>query len=479
MPNWSRCWRRSRRRRPASIRRRSRCRGRDRTCFAAPAAAAPPTAVIAKTCSSMASRDTARRPSQGLVDHGLAVDPLPLRVSRPLERSIIASRVNRGAPEQRGPSWSNRRHLSRRTSRPARQIEKDPLRASATVRRPPWVTKRSETGGSRAGRAGATRGDRDAYQALARASASRLDRTASPIVRDTDRADDAVQQTLVAMWRELPSLREPDRLEACSQSPRSASVCSRRIGPRTGVREVQLDELTPARDDAYADADLRDQLDRARPRCPPITARSSSCTTTTAFRSARSPRSGCPCTARSGSGSMRPDRCAPRSRRAIAHPSREGNPGMIATSDFDRLLSSVLDETGRNACPRPCLRQASPRPAGSGSERHLVRALDRQAWPARRISIPAIERQPGLSRSVCLVLTLAGRVVDRHRAATATSPSRWRPVPWSRHGRYSRRPCSRTAGSWSPEGGSDERNGFLASTRRLIRAAGRGQSQRR
>ena len=32
---------------------------------------------------------------------------------------------------------------------------------------------------------------------------------------------------------------------------------------RTGVREISLDELTPARSDAYADADLRDQLDRA------------------------------------------------------------------------------------------------------------------------------------------------------------------------------------------------------------------------
>ena len=51
--------------------------------------------------------------------------------------------------------------------------------------------------------------DRDAYEALARSSARRLYATAYRITRDPDRADDAVQQTLVAIWRELPSLESP------------------------------------------------------------------------------------------------------------------------------------------------------------------------------------------------------------------------------------------------------------------------------
>ena len=110
----------------------------------------------------------------------------------------------------------------------------------------------------------AQRGDRDAYEALARASASRLYLTASRIVRDADRADDAVQQTLVAMWRELPSLRDPDRFEAWTYRlvVRFCLAESRRAR-RTGIREIRLDELTPTRSDAFADADLRDQLDRA------------------------------------------------------------------------------------------------------------------------------------------------------------------------------------------------------------------------
>ena len=107
-------------------------------------------------------------------------------------------------------------------------------------------------------------GDRDAYEALARASASRLYLTAHRIVHDADKADDAVQQTLVAMWRELPSLRDPDRFEAwtyrlvvrfCLNETRRAR--------RRGVREIPLDEMLPMRTDAFADFDLRDQLARA------------------------------------------------------------------------------------------------------------------------------------------------------------------------------------------------------------------------
>ena len=110
----------------------------------------------------------------------------------------------------------------------------------------------------------AQRGERDAYEALARASASRLYRIASRIVRDPDVAEDAVQQTLVAMWRELPSLRDPDRFEAWTYRlvVRFCLAESRRAR-RTGIREIRLDELTPARSDAFADSDLRDQLDRA------------------------------------------------------------------------------------------------------------------------------------------------------------------------------------------------------------------------
>ena len=107
----------------------------------------------------------------------------------------------------------------------------------------------------------AQRGDRNAYESLARASASSLYRTAYRIVRDRDRADDAVQQTLVAIWRELPSLRDPDRFESWTYRlvVRFCLSESRRAR-RTGVREIPMDEAEPARSDGFADSDLRDQL---------------------------------------------------------------------------------------------------------------------------------------------------------------------------------------------------------------------------
>jgi RNA polymerase sigma-70 factor, ECF subfamily len=110
----------------------------------------------------------------------------------------------------------------------------------------------------------AQHGDRDAYEALARASARRLFLTAHRIVRDPDRADDAVQQTLVAMWRELPSLRDPDRFEAWTYRLVVRFCLSEaRRTKRSGVREIPIDEMVPAGADAFADADLRDQLRRA------------------------------------------------------------------------------------------------------------------------------------------------------------------------------------------------------------------------
>src|SRR5262245_51540524 len=60
----------------------------------------------------------------------------------------------------------------------------------------------------------ARKGDHDAFAELAGAAISRLDATAWLMLRDTDRAMDAVQNTLVRAWRDLPALRDPDRFDA-------------------------------------------------------------------------------------------------------------------------------------------------------------------------------------------------------------------------------------------------------------------------
>ena len=60
----------------------------------------------------------------------------------------------------------------------------------------------------------AQQGDHDAFAALAEAALTRLDTAARLILRDPDRAKDAVQNALVRAWRDLPQLRDADRWEA-------------------------------------------------------------------------------------------------------------------------------------------------------------------------------------------------------------------------------------------------------------------------
>jgi len=116
----------------------------------------------------------------------------------------------------------------------------------------------------------AQRGDQGAYDALARASASRLFAVAHRIIRDTDGAEDAVQQTLVAMWTEIPRLRDPERFEAWTYRlvVRFSLAEARR---RTPARIVGLDNLDgePAHPDDSARLAARDLLARAFERLSP------------------------------------------------------------------------------------------------------------------------------------------------------------------------------------------------------------------
>jgi RNA polymerase sigma factor (sigma-70 family) len=111
----------------------------------------------------------------------------------------------------------------------------------------------------------ATRGDAEAFDALARDRIDRLYAIAVRILRDHHDAEDAVQQALWTAWADMPGLREPARFDAwlyrllvrlCYKAGRSrrrrASVV--RLAP-------DLDLLPDAAGgDAVAD---RDELERA------------------------------------------------------------------------------------------------------------------------------------------------------------------------------------------------------------------------
>jgi RNA polymerase sigma factor (sigma-70 family) len=116
----------------------------------------------------------------------------------------------------------------------------------------------------------ARRGDRDAFGILARTRGDRLFGIANRILRDIDRSEDAVQQTLVIAWRELPRLRDPDRFDAwinrllvhaCYAEARRARQWN------ANIRVLPLNGLA-ARDDTLAVADW-DHLDRGFRRLSP------------------------------------------------------------------------------------------------------------------------------------------------------------------------------------------------------------------
>src|SRR4026209_1324337 len=60
----------------------------------------------------------------------------------------------------------------------------------------------------------ASRGDHEAFEVLATSAGDRLYAVARLILRSADLAEDAVQEALVRAWRQLPSLRDPDRFDA-------------------------------------------------------------------------------------------------------------------------------------------------------------------------------------------------------------------------------------------------------------------------
>jgi RNA polymerase sigma-70 factor (ECF subfamily) len=107
-------------------------------------------------------------------------------------------------------------------------------------------------------------GDREAYEQLARSAARRLFLVASRILRDTDAAEDAVQATLVAIWRDLPSLRDPDRFESWTYRlvVRQCHNQGRRER-RMGVNVVDLSEDIRSGADPVGEIALHDELARA------------------------------------------------------------------------------------------------------------------------------------------------------------------------------------------------------------------------
>jgi RNA polymerase sigma-70 factor, ECF subfamily len=109
----------------------------------------------------------------------------------------------------------------------------------------------------------AQHGDEEAFASLAVAVGDRLHAVAHRILRDIDLAEDATQQALLTIWRDLPRLRDPARFDAWSYRL-LVRACYAEAGRSrrwmANIRLLPTDEA--AGTDGMSSVVDRDQLDR-------------------------------------------------------------------------------------------------------------------------------------------------------------------------------------------------------------------------
>jgi RNA polymerase sigma-70 factor (ECF subfamily) len=112
-------------------------------------------------------------------------------------------------------------------------------------------------------------GDEEAFASLARGAGDRLLAIAYRILRDLGHAEDAVQQTLVLAWRELPQLRDAERFDAWLHRL-LVNACYReaRRGRHWAAIVHVLPADVPEPSDDYVSIVERDQLERGFRRLP-------------------------------------------------------------------------------------------------------------------------------------------------------------------------------------------------------------------
>jgi RNA polymerase sigma-70 factor, ECF subfamily len=114
----------------------------------------------------------------------------------------------------------------------------------------------------------ARNGDVDAFENLVAARVDAMLRTATAIIGDPEEAREATQESLLSIWRELPTLRRNDRFDAWAGRilVNRCRLALKRRGRRVS-REGPLEEsggslslVAPGSDEAF---DRREPLERA------------------------------------------------------------------------------------------------------------------------------------------------------------------------------------------------------------------------
>ena len=108
----------------------------------------------------------------------------------------------------------------------------------------------------------ARQGDRDAFDILLTDVVDHLYRIARLVLRDFDRAEDAVQEALVRCWRDLPNLREPDRFDAWLNRILMRAITDEARKKRGFVANVVQLKVEPAVADSSGALADRDEIAR-------------------------------------------------------------------------------------------------------------------------------------------------------------------------------------------------------------------------
>ncbi|HEY8168548.1 MAG TPA: sigma-70 family RNA polymerase sigma factor [Candidatus Limnocylindrales bacterium] len=108
----------------------------------------------------------------------------------------------------------------------------------------------------------AAQGDREAFDVIISGVVDRLFAIARLILHDADRAEDAVQDTLVACWRDLPSLRDPDRFDAWLRRLLINHVNDEFKRGRRQAATIAVLRVEPSLSDASGEVAIRDLLQR-------------------------------------------------------------------------------------------------------------------------------------------------------------------------------------------------------------------------
>jgi RNA polymerase sigma-70 factor, ECF subfamily len=110
----------------------------------------------------------------------------------------------------------------------------------------------------------ARQGDRDAFASLAASSVDRCYALAYRILRDPGRAEDATQQALLGAWRDIATLRDPDRFDAWLHRLVVNACYVEARDQRRWVARIRVLEIDPPTSpDVARSVATRDDLDHA------------------------------------------------------------------------------------------------------------------------------------------------------------------------------------------------------------------------